>query len=216
MDSSKLLKNTVLKLNQLQIPIGVCCPKDAFIALSSGSHLALRVEYGLTDNGEPNFEDIQCFEWVPWQTWIEHQPRPFDVFISAGRSVSKDGTVITTQIRSPMVIMSTKYDGIPVRKPIFSRKAIYERDNGTCQYSGRKLSFEEGNIDHVLPRSKGGRTSFENCVLSDKRVNTKKGSKTLSESGLKLLAKPKVPRAKMANELIKNTENYPDWRWFVG
>lgn len=70
------------------------------------------------------------------------------------------------------------------RKP--TRKNLYVRDRGTCQYCGDKLTYEGSTLDHVLPKSKGGLDLWENLVLCCAPCNYKKGNKLLSESGLQL------------------------------
>ena len=70
--------------------------------------------------------------------------------------------------------------------PKLSAKGIWERDGGHCQYTGKKLAPHEGNIDHMVPRSRGGLTSWENCVLADKRINSLKGNRLPEEVGFQL------------------------------
>jgi 5-methylcytosine-specific restriction endonuclease McrA len=72
----------------------------------------------------------------------------------------------------------------------FSRKNVFIRDNHTCQYCGTRDNL---NIDHVVPRSKGGKTNFANCVVSCINCNVKKGSKTLREAGMHLRKQPHEP-----------------------
>lgn len=75
----------------------------------------------------------------------------------------------------------------------FNRRDVFIRDAGMCQYCETLLTKEESTIDHVLPRSRGGLTSWENCVLSCNTCNTKKGNKTPSEAGMRLLKLPAKP-----------------------
>lgn len=75
----------------------------------------------------------------------------------------------------------------------FSRQAIVKRDNQTCQYCFKKLILSEVTIDHVIPKSKGGSSSFTNCVVSCNLCNNKKSDLTLEKSGLKLAIKPTHP-----------------------
>lgn len=92
----------------------------------------------------------------------------------------------------PSVIVSNTYiDHTPDVK--FSRKNVYERDNYTCQYCGNKYGRHALTFDHVIPRSKGGGTSWENIVTSCAPCNTYKGDKTPEQAGLRLLRKPKKP-----------------------
>lgn len=81
------------------------------------------------------------------------------------------------------------------RKPCvkFSRYNVYYRDNWTCQYCTKKFPTTELTFDHVLPRSRGGQTSWENIVTCCNKCNTKKGSELLRESGMRLLNVPRKP-----------------------
>lgn len=81
---------------------------------------------------------------------------------------------------------------LPVK---FSRDNIYQRDNYTCQYCGEKYDYHKLTFDHVVPQSKGGKTTWKNIVTSCFDCNTKKkGDRTPQEAGLTLNKKPKQPR----------------------
>lgn len=74
-----------------------------------------------------------------------------------------------------------------------TRKNIFLRDMSRCQYCKKKLTLETSSIDHVIPRSRGGKNVWENVVLSCVPCNTKKGNKTLDEIGFQLAINPKYP-----------------------
>ena len=76
---------------------------------------------------------------------------------------------------------------------IFSKRNIFIRDNFTCQYCGKELPIKELTVDHVIPRSKGGKDTWDIVVTSCKTCNNKKGDKTPKQAGLKIMKKPKVP-----------------------
>ncbi len=94
----------------------------------------------------------------------------------------------------PAVIRLLKYvkDGrrIYVR---FSRENVYIRDNYTCQYCGRKFPSSKLTYDHVIPKSRGGETSWTNIVTCCEECNRKKGDRTPEEAGMKLIKQPKRP-----------------------
>lgn len=85
----------------------------------------------------------------------------------------------------------------------------------TCQYSGRKLRREEADIDHVVPRSRGGQTSWQNCVLAHREVNSRKADRLPQEAGLRLLHAPRVPAPVPACVAIRNTHGIRDWDHFL-
>jgi HNH endonuclease len=76
---------------------------------------------------------------------------------------------------------------IPVRMQVVTKKNIYLRDNHTCQYCSRKFHASELTLDHVLPRSRGGRNTWENLVTACRKCNQAKDSRTPEEAGMKLL-----------------------------
>lgn len=83
-------------------------------------------------------------------------------------------------------------------KVVFTRRAVFLRDENTCVYCGKKgKQLNNGNvhitIDHVIPKSKGGRSEFENCVTSCMECNRKKNNKLPHEVGMKLRIKPWHP-----------------------
>jgi 5-methylcytosine-specific restriction endonuclease McrA len=117
-------------------------------------------------------------------------------------------------LEKPEVILLRGYAGIPRREVSFSRRNLYRRDGYSCQYCGRRRPPDELSIDHILPRSRGGKTTWENCVLACVRCNTKKANKTLRESGFQLLRSPAKPTWSPLLEAIPNAHP-PSWRKFL-
>ena len=72
-----------------------------------------------------------------------------------------------------------------------------------------------GLIDYVVPRSRGGASSWSNCVLSHREVNERKADRLPQEAGLRLLRSPAVPRAMPASMMIRNFHSIPDWQRFL-
>lgn len=100
---------------------------------------------------------------------------------------------INFEFRVPEVIVLTLYGGVPRKDIVLTRKAIFERDNNTCQYCGRKTRKERLTIDHVIPKSRGGGEEWNNLVLACLECNARKRNKVPEEAGMKLLRKPKKP-----------------------
>lgn len=192
--SDILNKTVVLVLNRHWQAIDVKTPADAFGMMAAGSATALDITEGV---------DMQP---VRWEDWLKLPVREGDFFV---------GTV-HGPVRVPSVLVLARFDRVPKRRPKFCAKAIWERDGGVCQYTGRKLRPHEGNIDHVVPLSRGGSTSWENCVLADRRINSRKGSKLPEEAGLSLLRRPFAPREIPVSQLIKNQHGVRDWEMFLG
>ena len=126
---------------------------------------------------------------------------------------SYDEYIQTTRgpVRIPPVVICANYDKITYNKVQFPTKSnIYKRDNFTCAYTGKKLSKDELSIDHVIPKSKGGVDTWENLVTCDRMLNSRKGSQTLAEAGLKLAYKPYKPKNGMIFDSFKE-----EWSAFL-
>lgn len=108
----------------------------------------------------------------------------------------------TMRIAVPEVIRLTRYDKLPKQEVKFSRKNIYEHYGNTCCYCGKTFKTNELNLDHVIPRARGGQTNWTNIVLSCISCNSKKACCTPEEAGMKLLVRPKRPRWKGNNNSI--------------
>jgi 5-methylcytosine-specific restriction endonuclease McrA len=188
-----LTKSTVLVLNRHWQAIDSKTPIEAFGMMAAGNATALDI------HGEGDMRP------VTWEEWLTLPVREGDNSI---------GTV-HRPVRVPSVLVLARFDKVPKRRPKFCAKAIWERDGGVCQYTGRKLKPSEGNIDHVVPISRGGASTWENCVLADRKINSRKGSKLPEEAGLKLLRRPFVPRELPVTHLIKNHHKVRDWEVFL-
>lgn len=114
---------------------------------------------------------------------------------------------------SERVIRLRSYISLPLsrtarEKP--TKAAIYRRDNNTCQYCGSTRNL---TIDHVIPRCKGGGDQWENVALACSACNTRKGSKTPEQVGLKLRRKPRPPLPKVV-EIVQRTTD-PEWSQYA-
>jgi 5-methylcytosine-specific restriction endonuclease McrA len=93
----------------------------------------------------------------------------------------------------PEVIVLTHYNAVPPRRVKFSRRNIFERDHFTCQYCERMPPRSELSIDHVVPRSRGGTTTWTNVVLACTECNARKRDHLPSESGMRPRRPPVEP-----------------------
>jgi 5-methylcytosine-specific restriction endonuclease McrA len=203
-------KTIVLQLNKAWQPIGYKTVRKAISDMTAGSDeldppfLGVDISYELDETGEWNFEQMIGMRPVSWGEWIYLPIRPYDLFIRTARQ----------QVRVPTVIVSSKYNKMPKRTPKPNSSGIWERDGNTCQYTGKKLTKHEGNIDHVIPRDRGGKDTWENMVLCHKEINSKKGNKLNIEAGLKLIRQPKAPLPTPISALIKEAR-HRDWEHFL-
>jgi 5-methylcytosine-specific restriction endonuclease McrA len=115
----------------------------------------------------------------------------------------------------PEVIVLTLYGGIPRKDMPLTRKAIFERDDNTCQYCGRRTKRENLTIDHVIPRSRGGSDNWSNLVLACLACNALKRNNTPGEVGLRLIRPPRKPRWLPHVGLHIDVLKKPGWQKFV-
>ena len=99
--------------------------------------------------------------------------------------------------------------------PRFRKSAIYTRDNWSCQYCGSGLNKSSATIDHVQPRSRGGKTSWKNCVASCKFCNRRKANKTPGEANMPLLTVPNEPNSFHFWETARGKDWHEDWSMFL-
>lgn len=97
------------------------------------------------------------------------------------------------RVNGPKVVVLSKYNKIPVFEVHMTRKNLWIRDGFSCQYTGQRLKLKEATIDHIVPQSKGGTSSWLNVVICDRTVNRRKGDRTPEEAGLKLIRQPYAP-----------------------
>ena len=90
----------------------------------------------------------------------------------------------------PSVIRLHRYVNLPYKGVMLTRQNIFKRDGHRCQYCGTP---DELTLDHVLPKSRGGKTSWDNLATACKRCNSRKGDYTPDEANLKLRQKPFKP-----------------------
>ncbi|MCA9002028.1 MAG: HNH endonuclease, partial [Planctomycetes bacterium] len=100
---------------------------------------------------------------------------------------------VSKRIRVPEIILLTLFNGYPRMEVAFTRRNLYRRDNFTCQYCGSQPGGAELSIDHVMPRSKGGRSSWTNCVLACTSCNRRKANKLPAEAHMTLARPPRCP-----------------------
>lgn len=162
-----VLNTKVLVLNRNFLPVHVTSVRRAFSLLYQGVAEAVDDQYRTFD---------------------------FDSWSALSASVHDDTIgMVNRIIRVPRVILLLTYDRIPRRQVRFNRFNVYARDRNTCQYCGLRLPRVELNLDHVIPRSQGGTSVWENIVCSCHGCNRRKGGRTPKEAGMKLLHPPRRP-----------------------
>ncbi|MFP2909980.1 HNH endonuclease [Pyxidicoccus sp. 3LFB2] len=182
-----MINSAVLVLNRYYQPVHVTSVKRAFSLLYQGVAKAIDAQYRL-------------YEFDDW----------------AALSATQDCiTTINRTIRVPRVLVLSAYDHLPRGRVRFSRLNIYARDNDTCQYCGKNLPRSDLNLDHVNPRSQGGKTTWENVVCSCVPCNLKKGGRTPEQADMRLLKKPVRPRWTPLFRGATRKVTYREWLPFL-
>ena len=162
------LDNATLVLNRNWTPVDITPVLNALVKVYDGSARVVK----------PDDYSVHDFD-----SWTQ-------VAVAKGEPCVRTATL---SIAIPDVIVLQRYSGVPNRGVAFSRANLYRRDRYTCQYCGARPGGEELTIDHVLPRSRGGISAWDNCVVACVKCNFKKANRTPAEAGLKLPKKPCKP-----------------------
>lgn len=158
---SVLSQHRVLVLNKAWAILRVITVRQAIELLAHSEQVRARI-----------IDPSQDFATFTWADWSAIRPAKGEDVI---RGVGQD-------FKIPNVIMVTNYDKQPYASTNFSRRNIYRRDNNTCQYCGEKLPTEELTIEHIVPKSRGGKTTWDNCVLACVKCNTQKANRLPEEA----------------------------------
>lgn len=134
-------------------------------------------------NAAARVVDPDDFQLYTWADWSRLAPPDGEPCIRASR----------LRLRVPEVVVLNGYDRLPDAAVSFSRRNIFKRDHSTCQYCGRQPGSEELSIDHVVPRSQGGLSTWTNCVLACVECNKRKADRTPQQAGMRLRKQPVRP-----------------------
>ena len=115
----------------------------------------------------------------------------------------------------PKVLLLKEFNRLPVAEVKFNRQSVFERDNFTCQYSGRVCKIRDLTLDHVIPRDRGGRTSWENIVTCSREMNSLKANRLPHEAGLRLIRKPERPRWRPFVSVAAGSDIDDAWTHFL-
>jgi 5-methylcytosine-specific restriction endonuclease McrA len=171
-----LLKRPVLVLNRLWQPVHTCSVKRALKLLCLGHAQVVQTE------GEARYQTHDIGSWAEYS--VAEVASATDELIHSVR----------VALRVPKIIVLALYDRLPRKEVKFSRQNVFLRDKHTCQYCTKTLPERELNLDHVVPRDRGGKMSWENIVTSCVPCNTRKANRLPREAGMQLLNQPRAPK----------------------
>ena len=198
--TSSAIHSSVLVLNRSFVAVHVISTKRAFCLLCKDVAEVIHVE----DGSFMNYDFTSWLEVSELKCQVE-EPSPEDDWIQA----------VNFMIQVPRVIRLVGYDRFPTNSVKFSRRNVFLRDNNRCQYCGKTYHTKELSLDHVIPRSRGGKMTWENIVCACIRCNVKKGGRTPQEAGMALQQKPRKPiRSPLLADKL-NSQKYAVWKKFV-
>ena len=188
------LNSQVLVLNRLWQAVNICSARRAFSLVYAGhAHVV--------SSDEAN--NFLTHDFDSWRDFSTDAPDHELV------------TTISWKIRVPRVIVLLFFDRLPKKEVKFTRHNVFERDKNTCQYCSKVLPREQLNLDHVIPRDYGGKTTWENIVCSCIKCNTRKANRLPHEAHLRLIRKPVKPKWRPVISLVLGTQHREMWKDFL-
>lgn len=185
------LQEPVLVLNRGWTYIAVATAAEAIKDLFTGVSTAV---------------DEETFAVYTFDDWVERGVKPGKPFIQTPKF----------RVEVPEVIVLSNFDKIPRKSIHYSKYHVYRRDRYTCQYCGSQLKREQLTIDHVLPRSQGGQTSWQNCVTCCGPCNAEKADRTPEQAGMKLRKAPAKPQWSIEMAVRRmNVKRKESWSKFI-
>jgi len=124
-------------------------------------------------------------------------------------------STVNFHIAVPRIVRLLFYDHLPQSEVKFNRRNIFARDRNSCQYCGKRYPTSELSLDHVIPKSAGGKSNWENLVCACVQCNIKKGGLTPQQAGMKLIAKPVKPKHNALIHIHLGQQRYHSWKQFL-
>jgi len=135
------------------------------------------------------------------------------------RAFEPDGndwvSTVNFYIAVPRIIRLLFYDRLPRNGVKFNRRNIFARDRNSCQYCGKRYRTSELSLDHIIPKSMGGKSVWENVVCACTKCNVRKGGQTPSQAGMTLIRKPVRPKRNPVIHIHLGHQKYHSWKQFL-
>ncbi len=199
--TSPAMQSSVLVLNRLYVAIQVVSVKRAFCLLCKDLAEVIHLE-----------RDGGGYAAYNFQTWQEASR-----FQSEAIALGDDDWIqaVNYRIQVPRVIRLLEYDLFPKNVVKFNRRNIFLRDENRCQYCGHKFPTHQLSLDHVIPKSQGGGTTWENIVCACLKCNVRKGGRTPHQASMRLRRKPFKPKRSPVLCQQLTSVKYQSWKAFL-
>jgi 5-methylcytosine-specific restriction endonuclease McrA len=197
------LGHNVLVLNKYYQAIRVINVRRAFSLLCREMAEVVHIEKDA--QGQSKWQNFNFADWAELsQLKKEFEPDGYDWIHT-----------VRFQIAVPRIIRLLGYDKLPRQDVKFNRRNIYARDGNKCQYCGKRMPTTELSLDHVIPKSQGGRASWENIVCCCVKCNVKKGGRTPDQAHMHLITRPVKPKRSPVINIRLADERYSSWKQFL-
>lgn len=201
MPYTSVLNSKVLVLNSFFAALHVVTVRSAFTLLCKE-----RAEVISVDDGAFNSHNLE--------SWRDVSIYKMRYSCDAARGCKWVRT-FSFDIEVPKIIRLLVYSKFPRKDVKFNRKNVFARDKNTCQYCGRIFPTSELSLEHILPKSRGGKNDWLNIVCACARCNRLKGRRTPKEAGMRLIRKPEAPTCNPVVNLKLLPEKWDSWENFV-
>ena len=188
-------KYDTVVLNKIWVPIHLVSWQRAISLLYQGAARSLDM-------------DLIAYDW---KDWLDYTNLPeFDE--TYYNYVSSSNLTIAV----PDVICLKKYDRLPMRDVKATRENLFKRDGHKCAYCGKKFNRIDLTVDHIIPKSHGGKNGWKNCITACKVCNHSKADRTPEQAGMPLKFQPTEPKWSDAfSKISKNPNIRPNWAKFM-
>jgi 5-methylcytosine-specific restriction endonuclease McrA len=190
------LEQPVLVLNRLWQAVNVVGARRAFSLIAREHAQVVHVED----------DSYQTFSMMDWIDFSVHNPSLDELEIVH---------TVRHPIRVPRVILLSVFDKLPRKDLKLTRSNVFDRDKNRCQYCGARFDRRDLNLDHVIPRHHGGKTTWENVVCSCIKCNTRKANRLPHQANMRLIRKPVRPKWRPVISLVVGAPASAHWKHFL-
>ena len=207
--AASALNSHVLVLNKMWMAIRVVDARRAFSMLIRDLAEVIRVDDG----------SYTAYDFESWADVSAERDRLASSARLNGDGLDRDAyewvRTVRIELAVPKVIRLLGYDRLPRQQVKLNRRNIFARDSNTCQYCGERFPTSELSLDHVVPRTLGGESSWTNLVCACTRCNARKGGRTPTQARMHLIRQVVQPRRHPVLSMRLGSDKYASWRAFL-
>ena len=196
--SASALESNVLVLNRFYMATRVVNVRRALTVLYRNCAEVITLE-------SEQYVSYDFDSWCELSRLASLEKQPGEEYIQA----------VGFELQVPRIVRLTRFDKVPMGTVRFNRKNLFARDGHLCQICGQAKPTSQLSLDHVVPRSHGGLTTWENIVCCCLRCNSRKGGRTPQQAKMKLLTKPARPRHNPQLTQAVSDPRYACWKTFL-